>query len=233
MLKVTLHRGVAKERTHSNELGVLDIAYRKQEALADYAVALSLRQAGEREPATLTGYPRWSTSLWDLVARALTAVLYRASQAPSAGKPDKRCAYATRICAAIERQTAADRGRELGTVDIWQRGRQRGVYTAVFTEDILGEVTADFEYGRKDLNPADLLLRAICWALYGKDVLGPVSALILPPTMVVDGVDRFHVESLSEPAKTGFLRHQARVYPTVEPEALAKAADYVHFLMKC
>jgi hypothetical protein len=232
MLKVALHAGVLKTRAHSNELGVLDIAYRKQEALAEYLVALSLRQAGELEPAIVSSYPRWSASVWDLVARALTRVLYKDDQAPSAGTPDKRCAYATRICASIELQTAADRGRELGSVEIAQRGKQRGLYTAAFTEDILGERTVDFEYGQKALNPADLLLRAICWALYGADVLGPRPKLILPPTMAVAGVDRFHIEALAEPAKTGFVRHLALRFPTAQPEALPKAEDYVSFLMK-
>lgn len=232
MLKVAIHRGAVATRTLGNELGVLDIAYRKQAALADYLVALTLRQAGECEPAAVMGYPRWSASVWDLVARALTQVLYKADQAPAAVKPDKRCAYATHICAAIERQTAENRGVELGTVDIRQLGKQRGVYTATFTEDILGERTVEFEYGCKALNPADLLLRAICWAFHGKDVLGPLPALILPPTMAMDGADRFHVESLAEPAKTGFRRHQGLRNPSAPPEPLAKAEAYVYFLMK-
>ncbi len=54
----------------------------------------------------------------------------------------------------------------------------------------------------------------------------------LPPSMVIDGVDRFHVEALTEPARTGFLRHQAPRMPTMAPESLAKADDYVQFLMR-
>lgn len=54
--------------------------------------------------------------------------------------------------------------------------------------------------------------------------------LILPPAMKMDGVERFHLEALTEPAKTGFKRYLARQFPTTNPEPLPKAEDYVHFL---
>lgn len=75
------------------------------------------------------------------------------------------------MCAVIEGTTAAHRGRELGTVEILQNVGQRGTYTATFTEDILGPKVAQFDYGTKGLNTADLLLRAVCHALYGQDTL--------------------------------------------------------------
>lgn len=233
MLKVLIHSGTIATRCAANELAVLDIAYANRDALADYFVALSLRGEGEVEPDKVTNYPRWSASLWDLTARALTRVLYRNDLAPSSGTPDRRCAYATRICAVVERVTLGERGVELATVEIAQTGTQRGVYTAQFEEDILGKRTANFSYGLKSLNPADLLLRAICWSLYGTDVLGPRPVLPLPPSMRIDGVDRFHIDALAEPARTGFLRHMGANFPqTNPPDPLPKAEDYVLFLMK-
>ncbi|MBS0372872.1 MAG: hypothetical protein JSS57_27160 [Proteobacteria bacterium] len=235
MLKVSIHTGDLNERSFANQLGVLDIAYAKQAALSDYAVAMSLRGSGELEPGLLQQYPRWASSLWDLTARALTRILYHADQAPSAGKPDRRCAYATRLCAVIERSTANDTGLELGTVEIRQIGRQRGLYVASFEEDILGSRVGEFEYGRKVLNPADLLLRAICWTYFGNDVLGPRPALILPPSIRMEGVDCFHIESLSEPARTGFRRFLAEsdnACPASSLGGLSRAEDYVRFLMK-
>lgn len=234
MLKVTIHAGSLNERSIANQLAVLDIAYHKKSALADYLVALSLRGTGEIAPAIVPKYPRWSASIWDLTARAITHVLYRRDQAPPSGKVDRRCAYATRICASIERMTADDHGLELGTVEILQRGKQRGLYTALFDEDVLGPQSADFEYGCKVLNPVDLLLRAICWTYFKTDVLGPKPALIIPPTMAIDGTDRFHVAALDEPAMTGFQRYRAEGNVKIEAgmEDLPRAEDYVRFLME-
>ena len=234
MLKITVHAGLLADRNSSNALAVLDIAYAKQSYLADYVVALSLRGSGELAPAYVRNYPRWSASIWDLTAHALAQVLYRKDQIPPSTKVDRRCAYATRICASVERLTAADQGLELGTVEIVQRKKQRGMYTASFTEDILGPRTADFEYGCKALNPAELLMRAICWAYFKSDVLGARPALIVPVPMAIDGVDRFHVASLAEPAMTGFLQYQSAGHVQAEKgfEDLPRAEDYVRFLVQ-
>lgn len=232
MLRVSLHTGLLGDRSVHNQLGLLDIAYQKHEAMADYLVGLTLRNFGEMAPNVLSDYPRWSASLWDLVARSLGRVLYNADQVPAADKPDRRCAYATRMCAVIEGSTAQRRGRELGTVEVLQSTGQRGTYTATFTEDITGPRAAQFNYGTKKLNPADLLLRAICHALYGQDTLSRRPKLILPPCAKLDGVDRFDIESLAEPARTGFRRFLAERFPTQEPVALPRAEDYVTFLMR-
>lgn len=232
MLRVTVHSGALATRSAANQLAVLDIAYKKKAALADYLVALSLRGSGELAPAVVHKYPRWSASLWDLTARALAQVLYRADQIPPSAKVDRRCAYATKICASIERLTATDRGIELATVEILQRGKQRGLYTATFDEDVLGSRSCEFEYGCKALNPAELLLRAICWTYFKTDVLGSKPALILPPSMVIEGVDRFHVAALDEPALTGFRRYQADSKDSSATEDLPCATDYVRFLME-
>lgn len=231
MLKVTVHTGTLDEREAANQVAVLDIAYAKHEAIADYWVALSLQRSGETAPTKLVGYPRWSASLWDLVARALAQALYRTDMPPAADKADRRCAYATRLCAVIERATANSRGVELGSMQLLQTGR-RGHYRTEFIEDILGARAGEFEYGCKDLNPAELLMRAICWAYFGQDVPGPRPALIVPPAIRVDGMDRFHIAALDEPALTGFRRHLALHKPAEADNQLPAAEDYVRFLMR-
>ncbi|RKJ94542.1 hypothetical protein [Alicycliphilus denitrificans] len=233
MLRVYLHAGGLDERNLGNQLASIDIAYAKKSALADYLVGMNLRGHGEVEPDYVLRYPRWSASLWDLVARALTRLLYRADQAPASAKPDKRCAYATRMCAVMERTTLDRTGVILGTATVTQLEGQRGHYTAILDEDINGRHVGHFVYGSKRLDAVDLLLRAICWALFDKDTLGPYPALVLPPTLQIDGEDRFHVEALAEPAKTGFARYSGINFPsTVAPDPLAKAQDYVNFLMQ-
>jgi hypothetical protein len=234
MLKVAIHSGVLSSRSATNQLAALDIAYQKKSALADYVVALSLRGSGEVAPAFIRNYPRWSTSAWDIIARALAQTLYRSDQIPSSGKADRRCAYATRLCASVERMTAAGRGHEVGTVEILQEGARRGLYTATFEEEVLGQRRTQFEYGCKALNPAELLMRAICWAYFGTDVIGPMPKLILPPALKIDGTERFHLAALDEPALTEFQRYQAiRAKLGAEPlNNLARAEDYVRFLME-
>lgn len=232
MLKVSIHAGRLADRCVQNQIAVLDIAYEKRAAMSDYIVSLQLNQQGETEPGFVRNYPRWAGSLWDLVARALTRALYKDDKAPPASKVDRRCAYTTKMCAVIQHVGVDERGTQLATVEILQPGKTRGEYTAHFTEDIMGERIARFEYGCKALNPADLLLRAICHALWGGDVLGQRPALILPPSMLIDGKDRFDIQALAEPARTGFIRHRASFVPLAQPEAMPLAQDYVNFLLK-
>lgn len=230
MLSVTIHAGLLSERNDANVVGKLDIAYKERGVKSTYLVALALRRTGELEPAVVANYPRWSSSLWDLVARALTQVLHKSDVLPPIERVDKRCAYATKLCATIRHVTPDERGTQLATVEIRQPGTVRGRYHAEFTEDIMGPRSADFEYGCKVLNPAELLLRAICFALFGKDTLGAWPKLISPPFMVVDGREVFDIENLAEPARTGFTRYQANRLPSAKPESMALGKDYVAFL---
>lgn len=232
MLKVSIHAGLLPERRPENVMATLDIAYAKKEALADYLVAATVRHAGERPPQTLVNYPRWSGSLWDLTARAIARSLYGDGKVPPSDKPDKRCAYATKLCAVIERHTLDERSQLLGSAELWQQGPERGIYTLKLDEDILGQREARFEYGTKRLETLDLMMRALCWALFGQDTPGPRPKLILPTCITVAGEERFDVASLQEPARTGFARHLAATRPTVAPAEWASAKDYVQFLME-
>lgn len=234
MLRVSIHAGLLKERNPQNQVGAVDIAYHKRAALADYVVAMQLNGRGELEPGFVRNYPRWAGSIWDLVARAIAAVLYADQNgvAPPVPRIDKRCAYSTKMCAVVQAMAEDGRGSEIGTVELLQPGRARGSYVATFQEDILGPRTAEFDYGCKILNPADLLLRAICYAHWGMDILGTRPGLILPATMKVDGTEVFDLQALDEPARTGFSRHRANSIPLAKPEPMPKAQDYANFLMR-
>lgn len=233
MLSVKLHTGLLSQRTPSNMLACLDIAYKVQKAWSDYSIQFAIRGVGEVAPAELLSYPRWAGSIWDLVARALALVLFRDEAFAPAAAPDKRCAYATKLCAVIERSTAKDNHVELGSVEILQDPKKRGHYTATFKEDILGERQADFVYGLKSLQHSELLLRAICYALFDKDTLGERPALIIPTTMQVEGKAMFDAHGLPEPAKTGFNRYRAAQQPANSALVPTASADeYATFLSK-
>ena len=96
MLRVLIHSGHLGTRNPGNLLATLDIAYQRQDAWSDYTVAFSHKGTGSVETDEVKQYPRWAGSMWDLVARALTRILYRKDQAPPSPTPDRRCAYATK-----------------------------------------------------------------------------------------------------------------------------------------
>ena len=227
MIRVHLHTGPSNKRAPANRLATVDIAYARQSAFSDYLVAATIEGEGEVEPGKVLNYPRWSGSLWDLSARAITQILYRADQAPASGPPDRRCAYATHLSAHLELATLNRQGVELGKAEIVQDSGKRGVYIAAFDEDILGKRTAQFAYGKKSLQPLDLLLRAICFAYFGQDTLAPRPKLSMPTTMVLEGQTVFDVAALAEPARTGFLRYRGKA-----DETLVLADDYAKFLVK-
>lgn len=233
MLRVHVHTGLLRERNAGNVVAVIDIGYVKKAALADYMVGMTRKGQGEVEPGFVRQYPRWSASLWDLVARAITQLLYRSDGAPAVDKPDRRCAYATKLCAVIERLSPDNQAVVLGKAEMLQVGQRRGVYQVRLEEDIHGEHTGELVYGTKRLDLVDLLLRGICQALYAQDVPGAWPSLILPATVLIHGEQRFHVQALDEPARTGFERWRGINFPmTAAPEPLARADDYVKFLME-
>lgn len=233
MLRVSIHGSDAKGINAGNQLAQLDIAYAKLGPIADYVVGIAIRGVGEVAPDKVVNYPRWAGSVWDLVARALTRLLFRADQAPASRTPDRRCAYATKLCAIVERMSPEGPMAEIANVEILQAGGKRGMYLARFDEDILGAREATFAYGLKSLSHPELLLRAICYAYFGKDTLGSRPKLILPPTMKVNGDELFDIESLSEPARTGFLRYRGINFPMVAaPDPLVSGQAYVDFLSR-
>lgn len=231
MLRVYIHNGLLDDRNPGNLRATLDIAYKKQDAWSDYALALVIKGVGETQPDVIGNYPRWAGSLWDLVARALTRMLFRDEVVPAAGEPDFRCAYSKSLCAVIEKSTDSERGIQLGYVQITQAPKERCVYDAVFHEDILGERRGRFTFGKKSLVEPELLLRAILWTYYGKDALGPRPALVIPATINVGEDQMFDANGLPEPAKTGFSRFRGANLPTTKgPDSMAKAVDYKAFL---
>jgi hypothetical protein len=230
MLTVYVHSGTLETRKMANQLATLDIAYAKRDYLADYTLAMNIHGTGAVKQEQLLAYPRWSGSLWDLVARALTRVLYRADEAPPTAMVDRRCAYATKMCVVVEKATTGEQGMVLATGEIVQMDGKRGHYVVNIEEDILGRHSATFTYGMKSLQHSDLVLRALCWALFGKDTLGPRPSLLIPPTMKVDGTDRFHIDALPQPARTGFNRYRAPLGVARAPDPMPKLDDYARFL---
>ena len=81
MLRVTVHAGRPSQATRFNRQDWIDIGYQKLGVEATYKVVLWEQGIGARQPVYLESYPRWSSSLWDLVARAIALALWTAPPA--------------------------------------------------------------------------------------------------------------------------------------------------------
>lgn len=232
MLRLHLHAGSLEGCTSANRLAFLDIGYEKLEPMANYRALLFINGLGELPVCQLENYPRWSGSLWDLVARCLVRALYGKEQIPALPQLEKGKAYATAIAVRLEiaRRNGAS-GIELGRGQLEVIPRSRGLYRGWFEEDILGRRELNrFEHKVAFLSPADLVLRALTQTLFGAQTLGPVPELILPDEVVIDGQPYAEINTLPEPARTGFLRAAGIEDSQACDSLVVPAENYVQFL---
>jgi hypothetical protein len=76
MLRVTVELWPGGRESGRRVIGTADIARVRDGALADYEVDLQETLIGDvGDTAFVRSYPRWSASVWDLVARCLAAAL--------------------------------------------------------------------------------------------------------------------------------------------------------------
>jgi hypothetical protein len=245
MLKVSIHSGALETASRFNCMAWLDIGYEKLEPIADYKTVLYQNGVGATMPTPIYGYPRWSASLWDLVARALALGLRVDADCldelvPPAINVKKYSAYATRICAVIEHAPLRGQARKtLASATVAQVGKfgdSRFTYTATFHEHTMAQrVTEPFTFHTDFLRPAELLLHACLAHLSGKTALPPRPALCVPDALEKDGQRYVPIHRLVEPARTGFvswLHHQN--LPPLEhgsaPHGIAPEKLYLKFL---
>lgn len=214
MLRLTLHGGTPATLSRYNALAWLDIGYEKLAPVADYKAVLFEHGRGATMPFELKGYPRWSASLWDLVARALALGMTSANEggkaAETLAEPEwtrKSSAYATAVYAELSHFPAGKEQyrRVLGTAHLTQVGRKRGTYVARFEEHTRPTVTTpSFEFKADRLRYPHLLYRACAIALTGTQELPPRPGLCVPDAIEVSGVRFVPIHMLVEPARTGF-----------------------------
>lgn len=212
MLKVSIHAGALNTASRFNCLAWLDIGYEKLAPIADYKTVLYQNGVGATMPTPLYGYPRWSASLWDLVARGLSLGLRTdldclTETVPPLTRSKKYLAFASHICAVIEHSPIAGQERKtLASTEITQVGRSRGTYTACFDEHAMAPcVSAPFTLHTDYLRPAELLLHACLARLTGQPELPPRPALCVPTPIELDGQRYLPIHRLVEPARTGFV----------------------------
>ena len=168
-------RRTAEDRlARYNRTDWLDIGYARLGALADYKVELFSIGEGVSPPLLLKDYPRWSASLWDLVARAIAMAQSKDSAAPEErlSPPEvveKKFARVEELTAILQYLPANGAGaRQLGLLEV-RRWAAFGVYRATLHEDLRPSLSAlPFLFRPRFLRPAELVCRAAVAALTGR-----------------------------------------------------------------
>ena len=192
MLQLSIHTGPLAEAGRFNQLARLAIVYERLSPVADYKLSLIERGMDVQAPRTLSNYPRWSASLWDLVARALAICIPEAppdaERVPECEPGGKRCAFIREMSVVLD-HAANDVKNTLGTVTIKQVGRRRGIYQASFVEHTMKPVSTEpFIFAPAYFRPAELLLHACLHRLTGQLEFPPRPALCAPPPVELDGL---------------------------------------------
>jgi hypothetical protein len=208
MLRVSLHLGALDDASRFSRVALLDIGYAKLAALASYHCVLSERGLADSPVRIISQYPRWSSTLWDLVARAMALCLQEepVEQIPAV-QPGKHVAYASQVSALIEHLPGGQSAgrRTLATANIKREGR-RGQYVARFEEHTMKPVAVRFAFTPAYLRLPELLLHASAHRVFGEARLGPRPALCIPDAVLSHGTACVPIHRLVEPARTGFLR---------------------------
>ena len=239
MLKVTLHASTPRAATPQNLLGRIDIGYTTLDAIANYKAAMVLMGLGELAAVALEKYPRWSASLWDLVARVVCLSINRREAIWPANLPAaRRGAFMQNLTAVVEHWPNGfdTRRARVGEAHI-SMCSSRCNYRATFEDDITGVMTSSvFRHTPAVLNPADLLARAYAWTTTETFEL-PERPTLYTPLPFADGLTSYVcLETVREPARTGCYRWLAK--QGIELLELAGLRDcvseshYVEFLRR-
>lgn len=238
MLKVFLHNAEPGGMTPFNRLGRLDIGYDKLDACADYKAILTQTGIGEFPPAKVSGYPRWTASIWDLVMRSVCLCMWREESLPPVG-PARRGAYADRLTAIVEHwPDGFEVGRSTVGVATIRMQRKKCHYVARFEDDILGEqVSTEFVHTPDALSFWDLLARAYAWTCHESFRVPPRPELYTRLTIEEDGETLVPLEMVQEPARTGLARWMlSRELKPLTSKSVTgpciREVDYVRFLQK-
>ncbi len=209
MLKISLHYATPSTINERNVLGRLDIAYARLDATADYKALMFITGVGEQAPIRLEKYPRWSASIWDLVARVVCLGLSQTEATWPAELPYvRKCAFIDDMTAVIEHCPDGDDTRRavVATAHV-RRSHRKGHYTAVFTSDLHAPMQSTvFTHTPLGLTPWDLLTRAYAWTVHERFELPPRPLLYTPIPVQQGDQSLVPLETVREPARTGVLR---------------------------
>jgi len=238
MLKVTLHAGKPSAVSHFNLLGRLDIGYSRLDARADYKALLFTAGLGESPPVSLLDYPRWSASIWDLVARMVClSISHKEAVWPEEMPNARKGAFIENLSVVVEHwpDGLQTRRSQVASAHIAMTSR-RCNYRATFTDDILGSQTSQvFRHTPNILMAWDLLTRAYAQLATDTFALPARPTLYTPIPFDDAGKSYVSLDTVQEPARTGCLRWMAK--QAIQPIVLGLVdgpcvteQDFVKFL---
>jgi len=199
---------------------------------------VSGRGVGEAAFVRVERYPRWSASVWDLVARVICLSLHGKEElAPFEAK--RTGAFIHEVTAVVQRwPDGFATGRStIGTAVITMRHSRR-YYEAAFEDDMTGCHTSKiFYHAPKELVHWDLLARAYAHAFTGREAMPARPALCTPIPVETDEGSMIPVDLLKEPARTGLYRWMTRRRITPTPVNVIKGdcvteAQFSEFLAR-
>ena len=210
MLKVSLHYATPTTVSPDNVLGRLDIGYARLDAWAYYKAVMSSAGMGEFAPIKLEGYPRWSASVWDLVARTVCKSLSgEETLVIETSRHGRHFGFIDDMTAVIEHWPDGldERRATIGTAHI-HMGRRKGNYVATFATDVLNDLQEStvFTYKPKVLRPWDLLAQAYGWTMTESFQLPSRPELYTPIPLQDAGRSLVSIDTLSEPALSGITK---------------------------
>lgn len=213
MLKVSLHACKPGKETSTNVLGRMDIAYEVLQAEASYKSATYVAGVGELPMSFITNYPRWSASLWDLVAR-LVCLTFNQVEAlePEEIAPSKRPAFIENMSAVIAHWPDGlnKSVAQIATATITMHKR-KGHYSAVFSSDLESDFgSLLFVHKPAGIQAWDLLARAYAHASNGRFALPPRPDLCLPIPIEENGKSYVAVDTLPTVTRNGLARWMTR-----------------------
>lgn len=247
MIKVSIFAGPLETANLNARRAWLDLAYHEVGPYSDYKTCLFQNGFGCGPTLLLKRYPRWSASIWDLIARVICINL-NANGAPESENLEfmpgpiqtgKHIAFAEELSVSVEHQSGGKvtRNRALCSMNI-KKGRRKGMYVASLTDN-LGQSFSNIEvtYKPSVFQPALLVAKVACQHLHGDAETLPEKPVLMLPTAQVEGGQKWIcVNAVREPARSGFQRWLAESkIPLIESEQfgeVAHADNYARFLVE-
>jgi hypothetical protein len=241
MFKVTLHSGDVKDACLHNMLGKLDFGYSKLDVIANYKAELFSCGVGSHGLTYLEDYPRWSASIWDLIARLVANGLYKTEALPEmpCGPTGKAGAYAKRMCAVVEHWSELEETRRarVGTAQLTQDAG-KCYYVCELHDDLLGTRTSEvFRHAPEVLQHWDLLARGVNWTDAKHWQLPARPPLRLTQPFEEGGKSYVGLGRIAQPARGGFEQWLVRqgitvARPADAPSGIVLEEHYVKFMSK-
>lgn len=246
MIRLSIFAGPLSDASQFTRLAWLDVAYLKVAPYASYKTCLFQNGRGAGPTSVIMDYPRWSSSLWDLLARAICIHLNNqrlveddkeSIPPPLVDKPN--LAFAEELSVRVEHHSGGKvtRIRTLCTMSVL-KGKRKGSYVASLTDN-LGKSYEGIEvvYRPSIFEPALLVAMVACKHLHGDSAsLPPRPLLVLPSAQEEQGYKWVCVNAVREPAKSGFLRWLAESKePIIHSDAYGEVVNadlYARFLME-